>query len=301
MLLSFLLPLLATVNLLDQPECTLTLKAPDAIDPSKDTLVELVCRTPTNTTVHLPDLDDRWQGFAQCESIPPQRRIEGEVAVVSTRLRLTPKPTPPYRLAPFVLEAAPPSGKREYATAAHRFAMKQLPDAPTTPWELDRTLISVAVGWRGILRYTLYVFTGALLALLFWRLSRSLRRRVAEAHYTPAQRALADLERLLAQNLPTRGRVKDFYIGITRIVRQYIQRTTGIRATNQTTEEFLLSAKEHAISKTVTQTLGAFLHAADFVKFARAQATPEDIDRAVETARTFIESDERERQSQGQS
>ncbi|MGN1359648.1 MAG: hypothetical protein ACI4X9_04255 [Kiritimatiellia bacterium] len=297
---SFLIPLLVSVNLLDQPECTLTLKAPDAIDPSKDTLVELVCRTPTNTLVHIPDLDDRWQGFSRCESIPPQRRIEGDAAVVSTRLRLTPAPTPPYRLAPFVLEATTPSGKREYATAPLRFAMRQLPDAPTTPWELDRTPIPVAIGWRGILRYALYLIVSGLLILLFWRLTRSLRRRVVEAHYTPAQKALADLERLLAQNLPTRGRVKDFYVGITRIVRQYIQRTTGIRATNQTTEEFLLSAKEHAISKTVTQTLGAFLHAADYVKFARAQATPEDIDRAVATARTFIESDERERQSQGQ-
>jgi hypothetical protein len=43
----------------------------------------------------------------------------------------------------------------------------------------------------------------------------------------------------LAENLPARGAFKEFYLRLTGIVRQYIEGTTGIRAPEQTTEEFL--------------------------------------------------------------
>ena len=44
---------------------------------------------------------------------------------------------------------------------------------------------------------------------------------------------------LLAENLPAQGLVKEFYLRLTGIVRQYVEDTTGIRAPEQTTEEFL--------------------------------------------------------------
>ena len=68
------------------------------------------------------------------------------------------------------------------------------------------------------------------------------RRKTARSkprRQTPEEIAHAALAALLAENLPARGLFKEFYLRLTGIVRQYIEDTTGIRAPEQTTEEFL--------------------------------------------------------------
>ncbi len=67
------------------------------------------------------------------------------------------------------------------------------------------------------------------------------RRRVSAAVVvilTPEEIADQELDRLVASGLAERN-VKLFYVELTAIVRRYIERTTGIRAPEQTTEEFL--------------------------------------------------------------
>ena len=46
---------------------------------------------------------------------------------------------------------------------------------------------------------------------------------------------------------PARGLVKEFYLRLTGIVRQYVEDTTGIRAPEQTTEEFLRDMRSRAV------------------------------------------------------
>ena len=60
---------------------------------------------------------------------------------------------------------------------------------------------------------------------------------------TPAELAYLELQRLL-ESQEAQGDVKLFYVELTAIVRRYIERTTGIRAPEQTTQEFL-----HEISR----------------------------------------------------
>ena len=92
---------------------------------------------------------------------------------------------------------------------------------------------------------------------------------------TPRERALRELEALLARGLPGRDRFKDYYVELTMVVRRYVERRYAIRAPKLTTEEFLSAARGNpAFPGPSVAPLGAFLEAADLVKFAGADATP---------------------------
>lgn len=124
-----------------------------------------------------------------------------------------------------------------------------------------------------------------LLAWFWWRR----RRKVEEAPPpTPRELAREELERLLQQGL-AESDVKQFYVELTGIVRRYIERTTGIRAPEQTTEEFL---REIGHAKTFAEDqrrrLAEFLESADLVKFAALEPRRIDIDESIRRARIFV-------------
>jgi hypothetical protein len=83
--------------------------------------------------------------------------------------------------------------------------------------------------------------------------------------------------------------VKRFYVELTAVVRRYIERTTGLHAPEQTTEEFLREAGAgDVIARDERQRLKDFLEAADLVKFAAHQPLSQDIEEAFRRARTFV-------------
>jgi hypothetical protein len=94
---------------------------------------------------------------------------------------------------------------------------------------------------------------------------------------------------LLSENLPARGLVKEFYLRLTGIVRQYVEDTTGIRAPEQTTEEFLRDMKAStAFSPERSARLAEFLEAADLVKYAGQHPEGPQIDQAIARAHEFV-------------
>lgn len=129
-----------------------------------------------------------------------------------------------------------------------------------------------------------------LLAALWWWYRR--RTRPAEA---PPPRpahlvALEALRQLQHDNLITMGRIDEFYVRLSAIVRRYVEWRFGLRAPEQTTEEFLAVA--HTTGDIIgahRDLLGAFLQQCDLVKFARHQPTSDDMQRVWDSAKTFVE------------
>ena len=79
----------------------------------------------------------------------------------------------------------------------------------------------------------------AALAIAWWLIRRRRREKaVAAAILTPEELAIRELDALERSGLAERD-IKLFYVELTGIVRRYIEQTTGIRAPEQTTEEFL--------------------------------------------------------------
>ncbi len=143
---------------------------------------------------------------------------------------------------------------------------------------------ATAIGW--VVGSALAVLAVALvvLALRRWR-----RPQVEAPRQTPEEIARAALERLLAENLPARGMVKEFYLRLTGIVRQYVEDTTGIRAPEQTTEEFLRDIRSRAaFPPDRSVQLAEFLEAADLIKYAGQQPGEGQIEHAISRAHEFV-------------
>jgi hypothetical protein len=139
-----------------------------------------------------------------------------------------------------------------------------------------------------------WVWTGVALAVvagaaLVWLRRRGHRKAVVAARALTAEElANLELDRLVESDLANRD-VKQFYVELTAIVRRYIERTTGVRAPEQTTEEFLREiSRTKTFSEDLRMRLRGFLESADLVKFAAHCPRPEDVDESVRRARLFI-------------
>ena len=126
--------------------------------------------------------------------------------------------------------------------------------------------------------------------IVYWiHRHRNKQREIAARPLTPAEIAYREIQRIIDEALADRD-VKLFYVELTGVVRRFIERTTSIRAPEQTTEEFL---HEISIRRTFPENenrrLKSFLEAADLVKFAAHHPRQEDVDASLARAREFVD------------
>jgi hypothetical protein len=101
------------------------------------------------------------------------------------------------------------------------------------------------------------------------------------------------LKRLVEEDLPGKGEIKLFYQRISAILRRYIENRFGLRAPEQTTEEFLFGLENAPDFPDNYKTLlKKFLNHCDLVKFAEYQPGIEDIQNTFNSCRSFIEGTE---------
>ncbi|MFH1318197.1 MAG: BatD family protein, partial [Candidatus Omnitrophota bacterium] len=102
--------------------------------------------------------------------------------------------------------------------------------------------------------------------------------------------ALRKLNILKNKDLLRLGRVEEYYVELSGIVRYYIEERFNIRAPEMTTEEFLYNLKgRQALSVGQKRVLKDFLTATDKVKFARFYPADKDIQESFQIAYGFIE------------
>jgi hypothetical protein len=84
--------------------------------------------------------------------------------------------------------------------------------------------------------------------------------------------------------------IKEYYFALSTILRHYIEDRFGLRAPEQTTEEFLQSLHSSGtFVQRYQDVLARFLRECDLVKFANHTATATDAARAHDCAVQFIE------------
>ena len=130
----------------------------------------------------------------------------------------------------------------------------------------------------------------AILAIAGWRLWRRIKRKQLETEIvlSPEELARLELEKLARSRLAETD-VVQFYVELTAVVRCYIERTTGVRAPEQTTEEFLREISlANTFDRRTNERLRDFLESADLVKFAAHRPRPDDIEESFSRAKIFI-------------
>lgn len=156
-----------------------------------------------------------------------------------------------------------------------------------------------------IFRWVLLGLAVAALAFGIWWLVKH-RKEVQEVltksepvdTRTPEERALQTLEALRVERLWQSGRVKEYHTRLTDAVRQFIEESTGIRATDMTSDECLdalmhdcLSSdatNTHAIKQSSIQALKDIFNTADMVKFAKSEPSAHEHERSMDEAVEFV-------------
>lgn len=103
---------------------------------------------------------------------------------------------------------------------------------------------------------------------------------------TPEERALQTLEALRQERLWQSGRTKEYHTRLTDAVRQFIEESTGIRATEMTSDETV-----EAVSSqwpVASSHLRSIFTTADLVKFAKSEPSPHEHERSMDEAVAFV-------------
>lgn len=293
-------PVSAATHELLTGEVKITLESTlDKVVPAADLMLTVTIDSPTYLKVVLPDLRTRFSGFSLADDFAADPVEAGGRKRQIYRWRLVPEPAAlKYRLAPFAVETldsrVSPPRRQTYATKPVLF-----PGEGPRPSVTGDPEVTLKPDWipptaKTVTLWILFVLIGlvACAAIVYGLMQIS--RRVKEYKMSPIERAMVELQRLLNRNLPGKGLYKDFYIELTMVVRRYIERTHGIHAPEQTTQEFLLAAAKYPQFKhEVLVQLRTFLESADLVKFAGQEATPVMAEDATQKAKRYIEDDSR--------
>ena len=268
---------------------------PPTVRLDRDVLLTLSVSAPTNLSVRLPPIESRVKGFVVSGNFEAPPTLADGKAIHRRNIRLTPQISDLYRIAPMAVTWTEPGTDREQwfptkpvVLAAEALVTGEIGKDIAAP----RAPVWIYPGLKGFLGYLLMALGLAAAGYGLWRLFLKLRRAVRLRLMSPRERALFELSELLAKGLPAPDRVKDFYFGLTLIVRAYIERAHAVRAPEQTTEEFLEAVSHDTrFAPETVRRLREFMKAADLVKYAAFRPDPASVDHAVSTAKQYIETD----------
>lgn len=147
--------------------------------------------------------------------------------------------------------------------------------------------------WLYRLGIVLLVLTLALLGWLLWRKrQKPALPRTAVPGLDPYALAEADLRDLMGRGLLERGFVKQFYVGISEIVKRVLEAGYQISTSEKTTTEImegLLQVSPHVPTGAELSRIETFLSGCDLVKFAKYLPSAPENDVTIQAAFTILE------------
>lgn len=105
----------------------------------------------------------------------------------------------------------------------------------------------------------------------------------------PYEEAMINLQRLKEAKLWQQGQEKEYFTGLTDILRVYIDRRFHINAVEMTSTQIIETLKKNEETKAVNEQLEMILEVADIVKFANARPLADDNEVAFQRAVNFVE------------
>ncbi|HEY7623407.1 MAG TPA: hypothetical protein VIA63_00120 [Candidatus Limnocylindria bacterium] len=139
------------------------------------------------------------------------------------------------------------------------------------------------------IQVALGVIVLVMLALIVRQTRRIARGRAKEgdaeeAQLTPAQRALAELNRVASLGLPEKGRYAEHYLLLSRALRAYVRDRFGLSATERTPRELREDMLRAGIDRTEVATIYDILREGESARFHAAISYPARAQHAVRSA-----------------
>ena len=219
---------------------------------------------------------------------------QGDVTIYRQTLLITGFDSGVYVIPSFVFPVVPNSGTAySLQTDALPVLVQTVAVDTTKPFRDIKDIIPIETTWRDYL--WLIIAAIALLVkvivLIIYLKNRKTKPK-PPPHSPPVEplhmQALRMLSTLEQKQLWQSGKVKQYYIGLTDILRSYIEARFNTPTMELTTDELLDSIKDHPELRPYTNALAALLRKADLVKFAKAQPAEEEHMLAMEQSVQFV-------------
>ncbi|MEO0473917.1 MAG: hypothetical protein AAF206_30185 [Bacteroidota bacterium] len=133
---------------------------------------------------------------------------------------------------------------------------------------------------------------GLLAFLLYWFVLRKKQTETPLGYAVPDipahEIAMRQLGKLEEKRHWQNGEVKEYYVGLSMIIREYLERKFDLMALESITDDILRDLDEKYQNLRQQENLRHLLEVADLAKFAKYQPTTDENLQAIEKAREFI-------------
>jgi len=262
--------------------------------------VVLEATAPESHEIELPGRSEKLGEFVVADSRAAQPRLVEDGRVLHHRSYvLEPFLAGEYKLPPLTVRCAQkqPRASGAQEMAAQEIATEEvtievasvLPQTGQQPQikEIAEPVEMPSPWWPWVVSGVALVALAA--ALIGWRRRKQLDQE-ALAPPAPHEVAYRELEKLLAAGLLERGEAKLFYLRLSNVLRHYIEDRFGLRAPEQTTEEFLVELRQsQPLGPAHKELLQSFLEHCDLVKFAELEPTCGEAETTVTLCRRFVD------------
>lgn len=217
-----------------------------------------------------------------------KQRVEGKRFVLTT-----------YELGEFILDPVSvryrtPQGQEKTVETNRLFLTVRSVDASGKPKTDIRNVKGVLElprhgGWLGGL---LFLLSGLAMGIFFWWRwkHRGLEgASVLEPALSPEEEALLRLSRLFDSDLLQRGKLKEYFLELSEILRRYFERRFEILAVESTTSEILEALRPKELPPVLLENIRQLLEAADLVKFAKSRPPAPEILKLNQLSKRIVE------------
>ena len=220
---------------------------------------------------------------------------QGDAVIYKQRLTVTGFDSGLFRIPSFAFPVVPASGS-PYTVMSDSLSLLVQTVAVDTTKEFKgiKGIMYVKGSWLDYVWYAIgaivFLVLFAFIIIYFMRNKKAKPPLPQAPPETLQERTLRLLSELETKELWQKQQVKEYYVQLTDIVRNYIEERFQTPAMELTTDELLYKAKLHRELQPYSGLLSVILHTADLAKFAKAQPLPQEHVEAMDKSREFVQS-----------
>ncbi len=262
--------------------------------------LKLELRIPSGTVVSWPNLKDTIPtslDMVEAFKIDTSYSADKKETILSQKLRVTSFDTGIHVVAPIPFYQRTKKGDTMGLLASTQeffYSVMTVPVDTTRAIRDIKGTMGIPFTFKELLPY---IGLGILLLAVVFGLIYYIRRRRKNKPFIilppkpglpPHVIALEDLEKLRKAQLWQSGRVKEYYTGLTDILRTYMEGRFGFNAMEMTTFEIMQHLHSDIKASGITDKLREVLELADLVKFAKENPLPDRHDYSLNLGVAFV-------------
>lgn len=248
---------------------------------------------PSQGTLFWASIPDSFNNLEVVERGKIDTLVSGDAVTYKQRLLITGFDSGLFRIPSFYFPLKSPAGDSFYVQTDSFDLLVQTVEVDTTKaFKPIKNIIYVTPSW---LDYIWYIVGAILLIAAIVAIVVIIMRRKKEEPPKPEgpketlqEYALRQLKELETKQLWQNQKVKEYYVELTDVVRNYIEARFDTPAMELTTDELLHKAQLHRELIRYYDLLATILRTADLAKFAKAQPLPQEHMDALDKARQLI-------------